>query len=177
MSRIGKLPVQIIDGIKVEISGQHVAVSGPKGKLARTFPENVVISLADGKVIVTPRDKTAESKAFWGLTRKLISNMVEGVTTGFTKKLEINGVGYKAAVSNGLIKLSLGFSHDIYYAVPDDITVVSERPTSITISGSDKEKVGQIAAEIRAFKKPEPYKGKGIKYEGERIRRKEGKKK
>jgi large subunit ribosomal protein L6 len=171
------LPVQITDGVKVEISGQHVAVSGPKGELSRSFPENVAVTIVDGKVVVTPRDKTAESKAFWGLTRKLISNMVEGVSNGFTKKLEISGVGFKAAVNNGLIKLSLGFSHDIYYALPDDVAVVCERPTSIAISGCDKEKVGQIAAEIRAFKKPEPYKGKGIKYEGERIRRKEGKKK
>ncbi|RZI45573.1 50S ribosomal protein L6 [Rickettsiales endosymbiont of Peranema trichophorum] len=177
MSRVGKLPIVVGGNVKVSLSGTSLEVSGPNGVLARTFPSEVTVVYEDGKISVTPVDDTTRARAMWGLTRQLIFNMVEGVSNGFTKKLEITGVGFKAENHTNLLKLSLGYSHPILYAIPAGIKIQCEKPTLISVSGYDKELVGQVSAEIRALKKPEPYKGTGIKYEGEKIRRKEGKKK
>jgi large subunit ribosomal protein L6 len=177
MSRIGKHPVPIPDSVKVALAGQTLKVSGKLGELERTLPKEVLLVQDDGAITVKPRGESKRARAMWGLSRTLVANMVEGVSKGFTKKLVISGVGYRAAVDGKIVNLQLGYSHDIKYAVPDDIDVKCETPTAITISGADRQKVGQVASELRAFRLPEPYKGKGIRYDDEVIRRKEGKKK
>ena len=177
MSRIGKHPVVVPGGVTVDIEGQKVSAKGKLGALAVTLPPEVEITVADGKVTVSPRDEAKRSQAMWGMSRSLVQNLVQGVSEGYTRKLEIAGVGYRAAVDGKVLNLQLGYSHDIKFAIPDDIKIVCETPTAVTISGADKQRVGQIAAEIRGFRPPEPYKGKGVKYAEERILRKEGKKK
>ena len=177
MSRIGKIPVAVVSGVKVKLDGSFLEVAGPKGLLNRTFPKEVEIRYQDDQITVTPVDESMRARAMWGLSRKLVFNMVHGVSQGFVKRLEINGVGFKAEGHGNLLRLFLGYSHAIIYAVPPGITVQCEKPTSIAVSGHDNHLVGQVAAEIRALRKPEPYKGKGIRYENEKVRRKEGKKK
>jgi large subunit ribosomal protein L6 len=177
MSRIGKHPVPIPDGVKVALAGQTVTMSGKLGDLERTLPKEVLLAQDDGAITVQPRGESKRARAMWGLSRTLVANMVDGVSKGFTKKLLISGVGYRAAVDGKIVNLQLGYSHDIKYAVPDDIDVKCETPTAITITGADRQRVGQVAAELRGFRLPEPYKGKGIRYDDEVIRRKEGKKK
>jgi large subunit ribosomal protein L6 len=177
MSRIGKKPVPVPAGVTVNLSGQNVSVKGPKGETRLALVEYVLAKLEDGKVSVNPRDETKLSRSCWGMSRTMIANMIKGVTTGYTKSLEINGVGYRAAVQGKTLQLTLGCSHDVSYPIPEGITIQTPKPTEIVISGIDKQRVGQVAAEIRDFRGPEPYKGKGIKYAGERIFRKEGKKK
>jgi large subunit ribosomal protein L6 len=177
MSRIGKHPVPIPDGVKVALAGQTVTVSGKLGDLERTLPKEVLLAQDHGAITVQPRGESKRARAMWGLSRTLVANMVDGVSKGFTKKLLISGVGYRAAVDGKIVNLQLGYSHDIKYAVPDDIDVKCETPTAITITGADRPRVGQVAAELRGFRLPEPYKGKGIRYDDEVIRRKEGKKK
>ena len=177
MSRIGKKPVPIPSGVTAKVDGQTIAVKGAKGELKFTAPEEVSISIDAGAVHVQPHSEEKRARAMWGMTRAQIANLVGGVTKGFEKKLEINGVGYKAAVAGKNLQLSLGYSHDIMYPIPAGVTITTPKPTEITIAGIDKRQVGQIASEIRAFRGPEPYKGKGVKYAGEFIFRKEGKKK
>jgi large subunit ribosomal protein L6 len=177
MSRIGKKPVQLPKGVIASVDGQTVKVKGPKGELKVTLVDDVLIELTDAGVVVSPRPDHERARAMWGLSRTLVNNLVIGVTEGFTERLDINGVGYRAAVQGKNLNLQLGFSHDVVYPIPAGINIVAEKPTSITISGIDKQLVGQVAAEIRAWRSPEPYKGKGVKYASETIRRKEGKKK
>lgn len=177
MSRIGKLPVPIPAGVSVALEGQTVKVKGRLGELVQTLPREVEARLDKGAVVVRPRDDSKRARAMWGLSRALIANMVTGVSQGFTRELEISGVGYRAQAEGRLLSLQLGFSHDIKYAVPPDIEIATPQPTRIVVKGADKQRVGQVAAEIRAFRKPEPYKGKGIRYSDEVILRKEGKKK
>ncbi len=177
MSRIGKKPVPVPAGVTVNVSGQNVSVKGPKGELKMALVEHVLAKLDDGKVAVNPRDKSKLARSCWGMSRTMISNMMTGVTQGYSKSLEINGVGYRAAVQGKSLQLNLGYSHDVNYPIPDGITIQTPKPTEIVISGIDKQRVGQVAAEIRDYRGPEPYKGKGIKYSTERIFRKEGKKK
>ncbi|WP_350334692.1 50S ribosomal protein L6 [Coralliovum pocilloporae] len=177
MSRIGKKPVQMPQGVTAEISGQTVSVKGAKGALAFNFTKDVTVEVTDDGIVVTPRDESKRSRSQWGMTRTMISNLLTGVTDGFEKKLDINGVGYRAQVQGSNLQLALGFSHDVSYAIPDGIQIQCPKPTEVVINGIDKQKVGQVAAEIRSFRPPEPYKGKGIKYSDETIFRKEGKKK
>lgn len=177
MSRIGINPITIPSGVEVKLDGREVKVKGKLGELSQTLSDTVEVEIEDGKVVVKPVAEDQKSRAMWGLSRTLVNNMVTGVSEGFTVKLEINGVGYRAAVDGSMLTLQLGFSHDIKYAIPSDITVKAEKPTLLAISGIDRQRVGQVAAEIRSFRPPEPYKGKGVKYEDERILRKEGKKK
>ncbi|ACD91238.1 MAG: 50S ribosomal protein L6 [Chlorobium limicola] len=175
MSRIGKMPISLSNQAKIEISDANVKVTGPKGTLEQALVAQVTLQEENGVVTVQRVDETKKSKAMHGLYRMLISNMVEGVTKGFTRKLEIAGVGYRAELKNDLLALTLGYSHMIYFKAPDSIKIEVPDQTTILISGIDKALVGQVAAKIRSFRKPEPYRGKGIKYEGEVIRRKEGK--
>ena len=177
MSRIGKKPVPVPTGVTVNLSGQNISVKGPKGELKLALVEHVLAKLEDGKVAVNPRDETKVARSCWGMSRTMISNMVRGVTQGYTRSLEINGVGYRANVQGKVLQLNLGYSHDVNYPIPEGIEIKTPKPTEIVISGIDKQRVGQVAAEIRDFRGPEPYKGKGIKYSDERIFRKEGKKK
>ena len=178
MSRIGKHPVVVPNGVTVAIEGQKVRAKGKLGELAATLPPEVSVVLEDGHVTVAPRDKEEKrSRAMWGMSRSLVQNLVRGVSEGYTRRLEISGVGYRAAVDGRLLNLQLGYSHDIKFAIPDDVKIVCETPTAVSISGADKQRVGQIASEIRRFRRPEPYKGKGVRYADERILRKEGKKK
>ena len=177
MSRIGKKPVPVPSGVTVNISGQNVAVKGPKGELKMALVEHVIAKLEGGAVDVQPRDETKMARSCWGMSRTMVANMIKGVTDGYTRNLEINGVGYRAAVQGKELQLQLGFSHDVKYPIPAGITIATPKPTEIVISGIDKQHVGQVAAEIRAYRGPEPYKGKGVKYAGEYIFRKEGKKK
>jgi large subunit ribosomal protein L6 len=177
MSRIGKNPVTIPEGVDVAISGREVTVKGKLGQLTDRLASEVEASKEDGKVWIKPISEDIRSRSMWGLGRTLVNNMVRGVSEGFSRRLEIVGVGYRAAVQNKILTLQLGYSHDIKVMIPDNIDVVCERPTAIEIKGVDKQKVGQLAADIRGLRKPEPYKGKGIRYEGEYILRKEGKKK
>lgn len=175
MSRIGKLPIEIPKTVKVKIDGNKVFVEGPKGKLEYKLPEKISAVIEDGKIRVKREDDASQTKALHGLSRAIINNMVKGVNEGFVKKLQIEGVGYKAAVQGNVINLTLGYSHPINYTIPPQIKVTVEENTKITIEGPDKQLVGQVAADIRAFYPPEPYKGKGIRYVGEHIIRKEGK--
>lgn len=177
MSRIGKHPVVVPGGVTVAIEGQTIEAKGKLGALVVTLPPEVVIAHEAGELSVQPRDQEKRSRAMWGMSRSLVQNLIKGVSEGYTRKLEISGVGYRAAVDGKVLNLQLGYSHDIKFAVPDDIKIVCETPTAVTISGADKQRVGQIASEIRGFRPPEPYKGKGVKYADERIIRKEGKKK
>ncbi|MBV9076148.1 MAG: 50S ribosomal protein L6 [Methylobacteriaceae bacterium] len=177
MSRVGKKPVQVPSGVTATVDGQLVKMKGAKGELAFRVPDEVLVSMADGSVKVDPRDATKDARAKWGMSRAQISNLVEGVSKGFERRLEINGVGYRAAMTGKTLKLSLGYSHDIDYEVPAGITITTPKPTEIVVAGIDKQRVGQTAAEIREYRGPEPYKGKGVKYAGEFIFRKEGKKK
>ena len=177
MSRVGKHPVVVPAGVDVVVAGQSVAVKGKLGELTRTMPPEVEIVVDNGVVRVSPRDDSARARAMWGTTRSLVNSMVTGVSEGFKVSLEISGVGYRAAAADGVLTLQLGYSHNIAYKIPAGIDISCERPTRIAVSGVDRQRVGQAAAEIRAFRKPEPYKGKGIRYSDERVRRKEGKKK
>ncbi len=175
MSRIGKLPITVPGGVTVTVSGNHVRVKGPKGELDRTVPAQMQLKQENGTITVERPSDEDNFKALHGLTRTLIANMVEGVTKGFSKQLDIVGVGYKAEVRPYGLQLALGYSHPIEYRAPAGIKLTAPTPTSIVIAGSNKEVVGQVAAELRGFRPPEPYKGKGIKYQGEQIRRKAGK--
>jgi len=177
MSRVGKNPVEVPSGVEVAIKGGLVSAKGKLGTLEFEATDDVAITLEDGKVWVKPLNNSKKARAMWGTARARIQNMVVGVSEGFTKELEINGVGYRAAMQGKALSLQLGFSHDVAYPIPEGIQVKCEKPTSITISGADKQKVGQVAAEIRSYRPPEPYKGKGVKYADEVILRKEGKKK
>ena len=177
MSRVGKKPVAVPAGVTAKVEGHTVSVKGPKGELSFTVPADVVVAFDAGQIKVDPRDESKRARAMWGMSRSMINNLVAGVTKGYERKLEITGVGYKAAVVGKNLQLSLGYSHDVNYAIPTGISIATPKPTEVMIAGIDKRQVGQVAAEIRAFRGPEPYKGKGIKYEGEFIFRKEGKKK
>jgi large subunit ribosomal protein L6 len=177
MSRVGKKPVVVPSGVTATIDGQQVRVKGAKGELSFLVPDEVNVAMGADGVTVDPRDQTKVARSKWGMSRAQIANIVEGVSKGFEKRLEISGVGYRAAIAGKTLKLSLGYSHDIDYPIPSDITVTTPRPTEIIVTGIDKQKVGQVAAEIREYRGPEPYKGKGVKYAGEFIFRKEGKKK
>ena len=177
MSRIGKHPVTIPSGVEVQLSGQTLTAKGRLGTLSLAVSSEVTATIADGAVTIAPNDESKRARAMWGTTRALVNNMVTGVASGFTRNLEINGVGYRAAVQGSTLNLQLGYSHDIPYPIPQDVRITCERPTAITITGADRQRVGQIAAEIRSYRPPEPYKGKGIKYSTETVRRKEGKKK
>lgn len=177
MSRVGKKPVAVPAGVTASVSGQHVKVKGAKGELSFSVPPEVNVAMDNGMITVTPKGQDNRSRAMWGMSRAQVANLMTGVTAGFEKKLEITGVGYKAAVQGKILKLSLGYSHDIDYEIPAGITIVTPKPTEITITGIDRQVVGQTAAEIRDYRGPEPYKGKGVKYAGEFIFRKEGKKK
>jgi large subunit ribosomal protein L6 len=175
MSRIGKMPIPLSSQAKIEIKDLNIRVSGPKGTLEQRLTDQVTITQEPGVITVTRVDDSKKAKAQHGLYRMLISNMVEGVTNGFTRKLEIAGVGYRAELKNDLLALTLGYSHMIYFKAPDEIKIEVPDQVTVLISGIDKALVGQVAAKIRSFRKPEPYRGKGIKYAGEVIRRKEGK--
>jgi len=175
MSRIGKQPISIPPKVKVEVKGQQVFVEGPKGKLNWLLPRHTSVKVADGKVLISRQGDSDQVKALHGLSRALVNNMVRGVHEGFVKKLEIQGVGFKAAVQGKAVNLSLGYSHPIVYPIPDQIKVTVEENTKLTIEGPDRQVVGQVAAEIRSFYPPEPYKGKGVRYVDERVVRKEGK--
>lgn len=175
MSRIGKMPIGIPAKVKVEVASGAVKVEGPKGRLEFALPGRTGVEVQSGKIIVNRPDDSAQSKAFHGLTRAILNNMVQGVLEGFSKQLEIQGVGFKAAVQGKQLNLSLGYSHPISYPIPDQIKITVEENTKIKIEGPDRQVVGRVAAEIRSFYPPEPYKGKGVRYVGEQVRRKEGK--
>jgi len=177
MSRIGKKPVPVPAGVTASVEGQTVKAKGAKGELSFVVHDQVLVKLEDGAVSVDPRDQSKEARSKWGMSRSMIVNIFEGVEKGFEKKLEISGVGYRAAMQGKNVQLSLGFSHEVVYDVPAGITVAVPKPTEIVVTGIDKQQVGQVAAEIREYRGPEPYKGKGVKYAGEKIVRKEGKKK
>lgn len=177
MSRVGKHPVTLPQGVTAEVKGHAITVKGKLGTLAATLPPDVDVKVDGGKVVTAPLHDTQRSRMMWGTARNNIANMVKGVTDGFKEVLEIEGVGFRAAMQGKDLVMQLGFSHEVKYPQPEGITIKAEKPTVISVTGFDRQKVGQVAAEIRGLKKPEPYKGKGIKYQGEKIRRKEGKKK
>jgi len=177
MSRIGKRPVSVPSGVTANVEGQTVKVKGPKGALQVVLHDDVAVSLDKNLIKVAPRTETKRARSQWGTSRTLVNNLVAGVTKGFEEKLEITGVGYRAAVQGKQLNLQLGFSHDINYPIPQGVTIATPKPTEVVVSGIDKQQVGQVAAELRGFRPPEPYKGKGVKYAGEYIFRKEGKKK
>jgi len=177
MSRVGKKAVAIPAGVTASVDGQRVKVKGPKGALEVVLHDDVAPKMEANAVKIDPRADTKRARAMWGLSRSLVQNLVSGVTKGFERRLEISGVGYRAAVQGKNLQLSLGYSHEVLYAIPDGIAIVAPKPTEIVVSGIDRQKVGQVAAEIRAFRPPEPYKGKGVKHADEYIFRKEGKKK
>lgn len=177
MSRLGKRPVAAPSGVTIQVQGQDVSVKGPKGALALRAHDDVEVKLEAEGLVVRPRRETTRARALWGTTRALIAAQVKGVTDGFEKNLELVGVGYRAAMQGKNLQMQLGLSHDVIYTPPDGITIVTPKPTEIKISGIDAQKVGQTAAEIRAYRSPEPYKGKGIRFAGQQVRRKEGKKK
>jgi len=177
MSRIGKHPVPIPAGVDVQLSGKDFAVKGKLGQLSMRLVDDIEATVEDGKVIVQPHNDSRRARMMWATSRTLVNNMIKGVSEGYTVNLEINGVGYRAAVQGQELVLNLGFSHDVKYPIPEGISIKCEKPTAIAITGHDKQKVGQVAAEIRSWRPPEPYKGKGIRYAGETILRKEGKKK
>lgn len=177
MSRIGKKPVAIPAGVTATMEDGTLSVKGPKGVLSLQMVEEVVYAVEDGAVNITPVNKSTKARSYWGMQRTLVQNLIDGVTEGFSKTLEINGVGYRAKVQGKILNLQLGFSHDVNFPIPEGIEIKTPDNTTVEISGMDKQKVGQVAAEIRRWRKPEPYKGKGIKYRGEYIFRKEGKKK
>jgi large subunit ribosomal protein L6 len=177
MSKIGKRPVTVPSGVTATVQGQEIKMKGPKGELSMKLTDEVGAKLDKGAITIEKKGDTKRHAAIWGMTRAMVANLVEGVTKGYEKKLEINGVGYRAAVQGKNLQLALGYSHDVVYPIPQGITITTPKPTEITVAGIDRQKVGQVAAEIRKFRKPEPYKGKGIKYVDEYIFRKEGKKK
>ena len=177
MSRLGKKPIPAPAGVTVSVKGQDISVKGPKGGLAFRAHDDVEVRFADGAIAVKPRHETTRARALWGTTRAILANYVKGVTQGFEKSLDLTGVGYRAAMQGGKLQLQLGYSHDVVYSPPEGIAIVTPKPTEIKISGIDPQIVGQVAAEIRSYRPPEPYKGKGVRYTGEYIRRKEGKKK
>ena len=177
MSRIGKKPIPLPGGVSATVSGQTVSVKGPKGTREFTATDDVTLAVEDGAVTVTPRGTSKRARQQWGMSRTQVANLVTGVTSGFKKEMEITGVGYRAAVQGKVLKLALGYSHDVDFAIPAEVTVTTPKPTEIIVEGIDQQIVGQVAANIREWRKPEPYKGKGIKYKGEFIFRKEGKKK
>jgi large subunit ribosomal protein L6 len=177
MSRIGKKPVPVPAGVTATVDGQRVTAKGPKGELNFVVNNEVTVKFEDNTVAVTPANDSKDARAKWGMSRTMIENIFKGVKDGYERKLEISGVGYRAAMQGKNLQLQLGFSHDVVYEPPVGITIVVPKPTEITVSGIDKQVVGQVAAEIREYRGPEPYKGKGVKYAGERIIRKEGKKK
>ncbi|MEY3268697.1 MAG: hypothetical protein RL480_1457 [Pseudomonadota bacterium] len=177
MSRIGKKPVPVPAGVTASVDDRVLSVKGPKGVMSMPMSDDISYDISEGQIAVTPANETKRARAFWGMQRTLVSNLVIGVSDGFIKVLEITGVGYRASVQGTNLKLQLGYSHDVDFAIPDGITIKTPDQTTVEISGSDKQRVGQVAAEIRRWRKPEPYKGKGIKYRGEKIFRKEGKKK
>ncbi len=177
MSRIGKKPVELPKGVSATVSGQAIEVKGPKGTRSFTAGDDVTITIEGSTVSVTPRGTSKRARQQWGMVRSMVANLVEGVTTGFKKELEIQGVGYRAAVAGNVLKLSLGYSHEVNFEVPKGVTVSSPKQTEIVVEGIDQQLVGQVAANIRDWKRPEPYKGKGIRYKDEFVFRKEGKKK
>ncbi len=177
MSRIGKKPVELPKGVTATLSGQTIEVKGPKGTRAFTATDDVTLTVDDGSVSVKPRGDSKRARQQWGMSRTQVANLVAGVTQGFRKEMEITGVGYRAAVQGKTLKLALGYSHDVDFAIPEGVTITTPKPTEIIVEGIDQQVVGQVAANIREWRKPEPYKGKGIKYKGEFIFRKEGKKK
>lgn len=177
MSRIGKKPVAVPPSVTASIDGRVLSVKGPKGDLSMPLSDDISYEVRSGEIGVTPANDTKRARAFWGMQRTMVANLVQGVTDGFTKTLEITGVGYRAAVQGSNLRLQLGYSHDVDFPIPQGITIKTPDQTTVEISGMDKQRVGQVAAEIRRWRKPEPYKGKGIKYRGEFIFRKEGKKK
>jgi len=177
MSRIGKKPVAVPGGVTATIEGQTVSAKGPKGLLSVVLNDEVSVEMTDDGIKVDPRDQSKRARSMWGLSRTLVSNIVTGVSEGYTRKLEIQGVGYRAQVQGKNLQLALGFSHDVNYPIPEGIEIACPKPTEIVVTGIDKQRVGQVASEIRRFRPPEPYKGKGVRYEGEYVFRKEGKKK
>lgn len=177
MSRIGKKAVPVPKGVTATVEGQKVTVKGPKGELSFMATDNILVVMQDGGIKVDPANDTKPARAQWGMSRTQIANLMKGVTTGFVQKLEITGVGYRAAVQGKDLNLTLGYSHEVKYPIPAGITVTTPKPTEIVVTGIDSQRVGQVAAEIRSYRPPEPYLGKGVKYSGERILRKEGKKK
>jgi len=177
MSRIGKQPVSLPDGVSANLSGQTIEVKGPKGTQSFTATDDVTLTVEDGAVTVAPRGKSKRARQQWGMSRTVVANMVHGVSNTFKKELEIQGVGYRAQLQGKVLKLNLGLSHDVDFQIPEGITVTVPKPTEIIVEGSDVQQVGQVAANIRDWRKPEPYKGKGIRYKGEYIFQKEGKKK
>jgi len=177
MSRIGKKPVQVPAGVTATIDGQKVTAKGPKGELFFVANDEVLVKLEDNAVSVTPVSQSKDARSKWGMSRTMIENIFKGVKDGYERKLEINGVGYRASLQGKNLQLALGFSHDVVYQTPEGISIAVPKPTEIIVSGIDKQRVGQVAAEIREYRGPEPYKGKGVKYAEERIIRKEGKKK
>jgi len=177
MSRIGKRPIPMPAGVTASTEGQTLSVKGPKGTLSLQMLDDIRYEIADGEISVQPANDTKRARSYWGMQRSMVQNLVTGVTDGFTKTLEITGVGYRAAMQGKNLRLQLGYSHDVNIEVPGDLTVATPDPTTVVITGNDRQRVGQLAAEIRRWRKPEPYKGKGIKYRGEYIFRKEGKKK
>ncbi|MGI9395090.1 MAG: 50S ribosomal protein L6 [Boseongicola sp.] len=177
MSRIGKRPIDLPSGVEASVSGQTVTVKGPKGSRDFTATDDVSIAVDGSVVTIAPRGTSKRARQQWGMSRTMVANLVHGVTEGFKKELEINGVGYRAAIQGNVLKLNLGYSHDVDFDVPEGVTVTCPKQTEITIEGTDQQLVGQVAANIREWRAPEPYKGKGIKYKGEYIFRKEGKKK
>lgn len=177
MSRIGKRPVDLPSGVEASVSGQTISVKGPKGTRTFTATDDVTLSVADNGVSVEPRGKSKRARQQWGMSRTMVANLVTGVSDGFKKELEITGVGYRAQMQGNTLKLALGYSHDVNFEVPEGVTVTAPKQTEITVEGIDQQLVGQVAANIREYRKPEPYKGKGIRYKGEYIFRKEGKKK
>ncbi len=177
MSRIGKKPVPLTKGVSASVSGQTIEVKGPKGARSFTATDDVTIAIDGETVTVTPRGTSKRARQQWGMTRSMVENLVTGVTTGFKKELEIQGVGYRAQMAGNVLKLSLGYSHEVNFTAPAGITITSPKQTEIVVEGIDEQAVGQVAANIRDWKRPEPYKGKGIRYKGEYIFRKEGKKK
>jgi large subunit ribosomal protein L6 len=177
MSRIGKRPVTLPKGVTAALSGQTIEVTGPKGTRSFTATDDVDVKIEENAVRVSPRGSSKRSRQQWGMTRTQVANLVTGVSEGFKKELEITGVGYRAQIQGNVLKLALGYSHDVEYAIPNGVHIVCERPTAIAVSGIDQQQVGQVAAEIRDWRPPEPYKGKGVRYKDEYIFRKEGKKK
>lgn len=177
MSRIGKQPVSVPAGVTATVEGQKVTAKGPKGELSYVVNDEVLVKMQENELVISPNNESKDARSKWGMTRTMLENIVTGVASGFERKLEINGVGYRAAMQGKNLQLALGFSHDVVFEAPDGITLACPKPTEIVVAGIDKQQVGQVAAEIRKFRKPEPYKGKGVKYAEERIVRKEGKKK
>ena len=177
MSRIGKKPIPVPQGVTASVDGQTVTAKGPKGELKFVVNDEVLVKLENGEIAVQPRDESKDARSKWGMSRTQIENIVTGVKDGFERKLEITGVGYRASMQGRNLQLALGFSHDVVYETPEGVTIAVPKPTEIVVTGIDKQVVGQVAAEIRKYRSPEPYKGKGVRYAGERIVRKEGKKK